>query len=647
MCELASLPYSNIVRVLHIAKIRSLETLPIFDLTDHVQGNLVMETKLICPRKLFQLPVRFEIPEFQRRYIWEKERQWEPLWEDVTDIAENILESSSYEEKHFLGAVVLQPEPSTGEIARSIVIDGQQRLTTLQLMMDAVQEVITYNKHEKESQRLRRLIENEDEDIGDDPNCRFKVWPTVFDRDAFRHAMDDELETTNHNDSLVVRAHEYFKTQTQSWLDAQNARGIENEKVANAIGQAIRLHLELVVIDLRDEDPHLIFETMNARGTPLLQSDMVKNNILHEATVYSKFLGKEVVRKTDLWKFDESDDRYWAQEVGRGFNRRPRIDVFLNHWLTFRNRKITRQYREFEVFRKYSKSEQEKGLSIYDVTEDLSNIAKMYRDIDECAIEEISPFLRRCRTMNLGAVTPLLLWLLTDSTLRQNQQTLSNCVRVLDSFFVRRAVCGFHTRIYAKISEKLLGILNETNESPDRVLTDYLIAQEASGDKWPTDEEFEKRFLEAPLYQWITQGRLRMVLLAIEEQLHTNHSELNSVLDSESLQIEHVMPRSWHAHWPLPEHQIENTETLREHRDLLIHTIGNLTLVRSSFNPVLSNREWSMKKNAIEEHSVLFLNRNLVQYDVWDEDRIRARSGQLFEQARKIWPRPSSIGESI
>ncbi|MXZ54910.1 MAG: DUF262 domain-containing protein [Gammaproteobacteria bacterium] len=156
-----------------------------------------METKLITPLELFRLPVRYEIPEFQRRYIWDKDRQWEPLWEDITDIAENILESATYKEKHFLGAVVLQPKPSTGEIARGIVIDGQQRLTTLQLLMDAVQEVITSNKHVKESQRLRRLIENEEEDIGDDPNCRFKIWPTVFDRDAFRHAMHDELDAIN------------------------------------------------------------------------------------------------------------------------------------------------------------------------------------------------------------------------------------------------------------------------------------------------------------------------------------------------------------------------------------------------------------------------------------------------------------------
>ncbi|MYF01920.1 MAG: HNH endonuclease [Gammaproteobacteria bacterium] len=371
---------------------------------------------------------------------------------------------------------------------------------------------------------------------------------------------------------------------------------------------------------------------------------MVKNNILHEANRRTEFFEGGHVRKLELWNFDEDSEGYWAREIGRGFNRRPRIDVLLNHWLTFQSRRITRHYREFETFRKYSKSERDRGLSILDVARDLRDVAKLYREIDECTIEEISPFLRRCRVMNLGAVTPLLFWLLTNEALKGDEPVLSKCITTLDSFFVRRAVCGFHTRVYAKISERLMGILDESCEPADQVLIDYLGKQDALGEIWPTDEEFEKRFLEAPLYYWIAQGRLRMVLLAIEEQLHTKHSEVGNVLDAGSLQIEHIMPVSWHAHWPLPES--ESPESLQERRESLLHTIGNLTLVKASFNSVLSNREWTVKKNAFEEHSVLFLNRELVSCDSWDEDRIRARSARLFEQARSIWPRPSSVRES-
>lgn len=604
-----------------------------------------MQTKLITPQELFMLPVQFEVPEFQRRYVWNKEQQWEPLWEDVTDIAESVLQNSASEEKHFLGAVVLQPKAQTGNMGRGIVIDGQQRLITLQLMMDAVQEVITRNNFKDESERLRMLIENADAFIGDSPDWKFKVWPTVFDQTAFRCAMHDELNSLNHTNSLVVQAHQYFKTQTQNWLDTQSVHETAREKITNALGQTIRRSLQLVVIDLGEEDPHLIFETMNARGTPLLQSDMVKNSIIHEAKEYAKTSGKQEPKKTELWSFDEHNHDYWAQEIGRGFNRRPRIDVFLSHWLTFRNRRITRQYREFETFRKYSKK-LDSTQTICDVAEDLSNIGDLYRDIDDCAVEGIQAFLLRCKVMNLGAVTPLLFWFLTNEHLKQQPDVLTNCIRILDSFFVRRAVCGYHARSYASIGGQLLRYLADVSEPTDHALNDYLSKQTALGELWPSDEQLKVRFVEDPLYQWIAQGRLRLVLVAIEERLRPKFVEETSVSNAENLQIEHVMPVSWNNHWPLPENLIDSLETMKEERDRVIHTIGNLTLVTQPLNPVLSNKAWDEKKKAIDEHSLLFLNKQLVKNDRWDESTIRTRSVWLFEHARKIWPHADQILDS-
>ena len=602
--------------------------------------NTKMDTKLLSPSQLFIQPVRYEIPEFQRRYIWNKDQQWEPLWEDVTDIAENILDKPSFNKKHFLGAVVLQQTTSAGDIQRGSVIDGQQRLTTLQLMMDAVQEVIEKHKHEGESERLRELITNKEHYIEEDPNCKFKVWPTVFDREAYCHSMDDELDSTEFSKSIVVRAHEYFKTQTKSWIDAQSVLEFDGQKIANAIGKAIRLHLQLVVIELGSEDePHLIFETMNARGTPLLQSDMVKNNILHEAKIYTeKFGGQEPVVR-DLWSFGEDHNTYWTQEIGRGSNTRPRIDVFLNHWLTFRTRKLTKQYQEFESFRKYAKTEHEKRHTIYHIAKDLDSIGKTYRCIDDCSIEgikSITPFLKRCKAMNLGAVIPLLLWLLTNETLNENQKVLKNCIRVLDSFFVRRAICGRHARNYATIGEQLIGLLNQTKQRSDCAVRDELAKRDARGEDWPTDEEFEASFLESPLYQWITRSRLRMVLDALEEQLRSGFAEEECISDKK-LEIEHVLPREWDKHWPLPYGLSQNHEA-REDRNRMKHTIGNLTLVKPDFNKSLSNQAWCVKKKEIDRHSVLFLNRELVQNAEWDEQMIHERSKSLFQHALKIWP---------
>ena len=600
-----------------------------------------MKTKLLSPQELFFLPVQYEVPEFQRKYVWNKESQWEPLWEDITDLAENLLLNSKSEDTHFLGAVVLQPNATSGDMARGIIIDGQQRLTTLQLMIDAVEEVLRQNGHTTESEKLKPLIENADAFIGQKPDSKFKLWPTVFDQQAFRSAMHDQLDPYEFRSSSVVQAHEFFKTQTQNWLNAQSALDKEIEKIAVAIGQAIRLHLQLVVIDLGSEDPHLIFETMNARGTPLLQSDMVKNSILHEAKAYSGPTELDEGRTGELWSFDKSDADYWMQYIGRGFNRRPRIDVFLNHWLTFRNRKLTRHYREFETFRKYSKQESNSDLDIFDIAEDLDNIGKIYRNIDQCTVEGIEPFLQRCRVMDLGAFTPLLFWLLTHESLKQ-QNALSNCIKILESYIVRRAVCGLSARSYVNLGEHLLQYLEEALEPPEVALRDYLSKQTASSELWPNDEQFKRRFEEDPLYHWMSRGRLRMVLVAIEERLRTKYAEEKIVVNAEKLNIEHIMPVSWTENWPLQDSDVGNLEAI-EIRNNVIHTIGNLTLVFSRFNPVLSNKAWSEKREAMEQHSVLQLNRLLVKRDQWDETTIRERSTWLFEQARRIWPYSNQV----
>lgn len=598
-----------------------------------------METNILTPQDIFIQPVRYDIPDFQRRYIWKKEHQWEPLWEDVTDIALRILENGSYNEKHFLGAVVLQPKPGeTGDIKSGIVIDGQQRLTTLQLMMDAVQEVLEANECNAEAKKLRNLIENDEVFIGSDQNYKFKIWPTVFDRDAFQDAM------INERDSLVVQAHEFFKAQTQNWLDSESNGSLESGRTAaDALGKAIRLRLDIVVIDLGSEDPHLIFETMNARGTPLLQSDMVKNNILYEANILTDNLKGKRLKKSDLWSFDEDPQGYWTQEIGRGFHRRPRIDVFLNHWLTFVNKKLVRQSKEFETFQKYSKNQQDIGKSIEDVANNLSTIGAKYREIDECSISGFEPFLHRCKVMNLGAITPLLLWLLQSKTLQEDPKVLLNCVRVLDSFFVRRAVCGMHARIYANIGERLLRMLYETETAADQILIDYLSTQKSISEMWPDDEQFKERILDAPLYRWLPQNRLCMVLIAIEDHIRSTKKPLIDTI-SRDMQIEHVMPVAWHTNWPLPEGQLD-VEIAAGKRDNAIHTIGNLTLVSSPLNPKLSNKKWKIKKEILEDQEALFINKDLVKLEHWDEQSIRERSLQLYELARIIWPHADQIME--
>ena len=599
-----------------------------------------MQTNLQRPQRLFAQPIRYDIPAFQRRYVWKQEEQWEPLWDDVEQLAQSIMEDGRTD-PHFMGAVVLQQmQFPTGTIERRIVVDGQQRLTTLQLLIDAIQEVLEIRGHSGPAKRLAALVENPEEFRDGDPDNGFKVWPTIVDRIAFRHAMSNALSATGFAASRIVQAHDYFRGQAEQWLDRSSDETGDLDTAATALESAVRVNLELVVIDLGDaDDPHVIFETLNARGTPLLQSDMIKNKVLHDANIGTEDEDSISSEQRRLWPFDEDD--WWDKEIGRGVQRRPRIDVFLNHWLTLRNQRVMRAHEEFRAFEKYVTAQREQGKSISDVADDMKLIGNIYRDVEQVRRADIAKFLERRSVMNVGAVTPLLLRLLSTSV---PEAALEKCLKALESFLVRRVVCGYGAKGYGELFVSLITRLAAApDDNADRVVISFLADQTAQATIWPGDAELRERFLTAPLYQWLTRGRLRMVLTGIEEQLRTVKSETQEA--SPNLQIEHIMPQAWSTNWPLAsDHDADDTAR----RDRAIHTIGNLTLVNGRLNPSLSNAPWDTKRKAFADHSVLFLNKRLMNDgpQCWDENAVEDRARWLHNQAIKMWPHHADIGRN-
>jgi hypothetical protein len=535
------------------------------------------------------------------------------------------MESGS--EAHFMGAVVLQPAPfPAGTIERRIVVDGQQRLTTLQLLIDAVQEVLAVRGHSGQAMRLSALVENPDAFHDGDTDNAFKVWPTAVDRAAFRHAMHNDLSSAEHAASRIVQSHDYFKGQVGQWLDSFGDPADERAKAATALEEALRTKLQLVVIDLDgSDDPHMIFETLNARGTPLLQSDMVKNRVLYDAKIKrSDDDDDRSSEEQQLWAFD---DEWWNEEVGRGLQRRPRIDVFLNHWLTLRNRSETKPYNEFRVFGDYADARSGEGETVLDIAKDIGDLGRIYRDVEALRPESIASFLERRNAMNVGVVTPLLLWLLSSNV---PQPTLANCVRAVESFLVRRVVCGYSARSYGDVFVGLLAKLATSSiETSDRIVVSHLAEQMTQAGRWPDDQELRERFATAPLYRYLTRRRLRMVLTGIEEHLRTPKAE--SPEAPRDLHIEHIMPQAWREHWPLPA-DADRVEGATN-RNRAVHTIGNLTLVNGRLNPSLSNAPWPKKRKALAEHSVMFLNKHLVNDgpEAWDEHAIEDRAGWLHK----------------
>lgn len=243
-----------------------------------------MDVSILPLQKIFALDVQFRVPLYQRPYVWDRDRQWVPLWEDVTSLAERYLDDSSHISHHFLGAVVVRQQlKPVGTLETRDVIDGQQRLTTLQLLADAVEEVIReQGGPEVESRKLQKLILNDTKIFADDD--QFKIWPTNADQLVFRHAMTDEQTVPEDLvEKAIAKAHAFFKSQARDWaLEPDSGHSVDHRFAA--LVTAISLGVHLVVIDLEDNDnSQAIFETLNARGTPLLASDLVKNHMLHEA----------------------------------------------------------------------------------------------------------------------------------------------------------------------------------------------------------------------------------------------------------------------------------------------------------------------------------------------------------------------------
>lgn len=607
-----------------------------------------MEAGTHTVKELFQRDIRYIVPTFQRPYVWKQEQQWEPLWDDVRNVAERYAEAleaadDRYAEAeqatgtHFLGAIVLQQIPTpTAEIDQRGVIDGQQRMATLQILLDAAQEVIEKEGYKREAKQLRKLVFN-DEDFAEGDE-RFKLWPTSGDRDAFRAAMTNDQDTQGFESSLVVQAHEFFSLQIGEWLHAVDVD--KRAQRAHALNTALIGLLELVVIDLKTgDDAYVIFETLNARGTPLLASDLVKNFVLQTAS--SGGLSPDDIY-TDYWKTLEDD--WWRQDVRQGRIVRPRIDVFLNYWLIARQQDEVPSHKVFPLFRKYVDGS---SASIVDIVRDIRHIGATYRHLDDFETTSAEgTFLYRWRTVQAGVVTPLLLQLFSASQEQLSRDRRVRCLHALESFLIRRMICRMTTKDYNRLFLELTSRIDGKIHLADEIVIEYLREQTAESRLWPTDDRLQSALLDLPLYRLLTRARLRMVLEAIEEALRTGKAEERHVVPRK-LTIEHVLPQSWREHWPL-----EIVDDPEEHhrrivrRERLKHTIGNLTLVTEKLNPALSNGSWEKKQQGLQEHSTLHLNKRLLcKWSVapFAEPEIEERGAQLAQLACTVWPAPPEI----
>ena len=299
---------------------------------------------------LFNGRTQFQVPVYQRAYVWNEEKNWAVLWDDIADTTSRHLDSpeAHLRQRHFLGPIVLSQERSAvGGVDPRLVIDGQQRLTTLQIIIAAAVAVAKERGAGDVADDLRELTENRGRTVEGD--MRFKVWPSRRDRDAFLSTIKNGAE--DGVSSGIPGAWRFFHDRIDDWVtDEGDADPTAQAERLGGLQTCLESLLYVVSINLDESDnAQVIFETLNARGTGLGALDLVKNAIFLQA---EREKAPTDALHDDKWEPTFEADDYWLDEVRQGREKRARADWFLMHWLAMELGEVVRADKLFDTFRK-------------------------------------------------------------------------------------------------------------------------------------------------------------------------------------------------------------------------------------------------------------------------------------------------------
>lgn len=614
--------------------------------------------------QVFQDKRQYKVPFYQRPYVWTARKQWRLLWADIVDKANERLTGAT-PAPHFLGAIVVERQERTSMrgVETYHIIDGQQRLTTLQYILGGIRLASREMGVAGVDAFLSAAMDNPNPTTMDDAEVEvFKVWPTFSDQENFKAAMGaasrDELRAkypdhftqrgTLRAQSIVhppaLEAIWYFAEDAESWVRTNGT----DEKAFEALIMAVLTDLKVVLISLeRGDDAQVIFETLNGRGEELHATDLIRNYLF--MTVDGR---KESQKDLHESKWLQFETPRWKEVVRRG-----RINKPLLEWLIFstiraqtgQDGDLTRLYVDFKSYGQ--------GRTATQLLDMLDQYGNHYIElIFGKGSLPVARFGARLRSFDTTTTHPLALRVSTADIDDDEKKKIFNDIV---SYIVRRAVCGLPTANYNNF---FMSVLRQWIEgAPTHAAMRKLLGQFTTNVSiWPDDGVFSHAIQTASLYPGnLEVGRCRMILTELESWLRLSKKTEEPIIpDLLNLDIDHVMPQSWYEHWPLPDGTkgafseaqaariLEQTgAALSPHQQAVLRrgkaitTLGNLTLLNLSVNRQAQNKDFETKKGLFIDHTVLRLNGAFMGRTNWHEDGIAARAKDLAEAAIQLYPR--------
>lgn len=628
-----------------------------------------MKSDDITVQQLFQDRRQYMVPFYQRSYVWTLANQWEQLWEDIHAKADARLNVSKAT-PHFLGAVVLDPQPKVGLIGVDTlhIIDGQQRLATLQFVLKSVLLVLKLVKSTAISEIVSGTLRNTNPDTMRDSAIEvFKVWPTFRDRDDYRSALKandrDALKTIFPNSftqrktirKIGVRhpppleAIWFFTKCFENWIK----EGTDEEMATRAetLATAILQDLKVVSIVLdEDDDAQVIFETLNGRGAQLHATDLIRNFIFMRAD--REGTDSEELYNTMWTKFERS---YWNEGQRRGRLLKPRIEWFIHASLQAELREEIDLGRLYFEYRRYVFNDNEPKSAQIQLNI-LSKYASQYQElVDGSGDSPMANFGRRIAPYDITTLHSLALLVGVSPLMDEEKNEMFS---ILASYIVRRAICGLTPKNYNNIFISILRNLSKTEVSAD-ALRKLVSSLKGEASRWPKDEEFRNVCQTASIYPGTLEApKMRAILAELELELRqTDRTEDSFINNLSHLDVDHILPRSWYKYWPLSdgteasqsepvkirikqllETPLDEREFAIISRESSIPTLGNLTLLNLSVNREAKHKSFPVKKELLLANTNLRLNVPLLGLETWDEENIKKRGELLADVALRVWP---------
>ncbi|MGL2750775.1 GmrSD restriction endonuclease domain-containing protein [Helicobacter pylori] len=548
---------------------------------------------------------QFVIPIYQRVYSWKKE-QCKQLWDDIIKIGGNDEMNG-----HFIGSILYVRDGNTHS-SPLLIIDGQQRLTTITLLFIALRnhlsdEVKILEKFSRKEIENRYLINS-----NRDGDKKFRLILSESDKDTLLFLIDENKRNPSEPSVKIVENFKLF----EKWIS-------ENTDKLETICKGLeKLMIVWIALEKGKDDPQLIFESMNSKGIELTQTDLIRNYIVMETETEEK--------QKNFY------NRYWRAMEKNFTQNETLFNRFVRHYLTIKTGKIPNEKRVYEAFKRY---QQERGIETEVLLQDLQKYCGYFCQIafKKEADKDLNKALGFLVDLERDVVYPLLLELYSDySDGVLSKQDFIPIIALTESYICRRAVCGFGSnglnKIFPSFTKKI-----DKNQYLESIKAHFLSLEKTTG-KFPKDSEFKDSLITKELYgRNKTKKKKTKYFLERLENFDTKEP-----VNTQECTTEHIMPQTLNLEW-----ERDLGENFQAIHDKYLHTIGNLTL--TGYNEKYSNNSFQEKRDMEKgfKQSPLRLNQSLRDLEVFGEEQIKKRANVLADWALKIWTYPKLDAETL